>query len=158
MSDDPRATDAELDRLYQQLILEHNRDPRGWGAPVAADRRAEADNPFCGDRVVVHARVDGDVIADVGFTCESCAILKASASMMTQSLKGKSKADAERLFREFQDMVTGRTPEGEQPEELGKLAVFAGVREFPARVKCATLAWHTFRAALEGREETVSTE
>jgi nitrogen fixation NifU-like protein len=142
MSDDSRTSDAELDRLYQQQILEHNRDPRGWGAPAGADRRAEADNPFCGDRVVVHARLDGDLIAEVGFTCESCAILKASASMMTVAVRGKRFADVEALFACFQRVLHGKADQHDE-SHLGPLVALRGVSAFPVRIACATLPWTT---------------
>jgi nitrogen fixation NifU-like protein len=135
-------SDPELDRLYQDVILDHNRRPRGWGAPAGADRRAEADNPFCGDRVVVHARLDGDVVADVGFTCESCAILKASASMMTDAVRGRRVPEIATLFARFQRVLQGK-PQPDDEAALGPLVALRGVAAFPVRLTCATLPWTT---------------
>jgi nitrogen fixation NifU-like protein len=146
---------SELRELYQTMILDHYKRPRNRGRPAAADRSAEGDNPLCGDRVTVHARVLDGVVADVGFEGSGCAISTASASLMTESVKGRRVEDVAKLFDRFHELVTGA---GEPGSDLGKLAVFAGVREFPLRVKCATLAWHTLRAALEGGAATVSTE
>ena len=122
-----------------------------------AARKADGYNPLCGDTVTVYLAVDGDVVKDVAFQGHGCAISTASASVMTELLKGKTRAQAEEMFHTFHDLVTGKARDAD-PERLGKLAVFAGVSEFPVRVKCATLCWHTARAALEGREEPVSTE
>jgi len=146
---------AELQELYQEVILDHNRRPRNFRALEGA-RRVEGFNPLCGDHFAVYVRVDGDVIADVSFQGSGCAISKASASLMTESVKGKSAADAVALFERFQRMLT--SPPDSPLDHLGKLSAFAGVRQFPARVKCAGLAWHTLRAALDSREEVVSTE
>ena len=143
--------------LYQEMILDHNRKPRNFCKLEGANRSAEGYNPLCGDHITVYARLDNDTIQDVSFEGAGCAISKASGSMMTTSLKGKTKMDAEQLFEKFHTMVTGE-PNTPVPPELGKLAVFSGVCEFPSRVKCATLAWHTLRSALEGKNETVSTE
>jgi len=149
----------ELRELYQSAILDHYRKPRNCRAVADANRSAEGHNPLCGDRVRVALRLDDDVIRDVGFTGSGCAICTASASLMTESLKGKTRGEAEALFRRFHALLAGDGGAGEETgPELGKLAVFAGVREFPVRVKCATLAWHTFRAALQGEARTVSTE
>jgi nitrogen fixation protein NifU and related proteins len=146
----------ELRDLYQEVILEHSKAPRNYKALVAANHKAEGYNPLCGDRFTVYLEMDGDTIREVGFQGAGCAISKASASMMTQSVKGKTKAEAERIFHQFHELVTGHSHEDET--ELGKLAVFSGVSEFPVRVKCATLAWHTLEAALEGKQEKISTE
>lgn len=149
---------ADLRDLYQEVILEHSKAPRNYRELEGAQRKAEGYNPLCGDRFTVYLQMDGDSIQDIGFQGSGCAISKASASMMTQSLKGKTKAQADELFHRFHNVVTGQPPtSGDQPE-LGKLTVFSGVCEFPARVKCATLAWHTLQAALEGTQDAVSTE
>jgi nitrogen fixation NifU-like protein len=148
---------ADLRDLYQELILEHSKAPRNYRELKGADHKAEGYNPLCGDHFTVFLHMEGDCIRDVTFQGSGCAISKASASMMTQSLKGKTKAEAEKLFERFHKVVTGQAVNGDQPE-LGKLAVFSGVSEFPTRVKCATLAWHTLQAALEGQQEAVSTE
>ena len=148
----------DLRDLYQDVILEHSKAPRNFRALASANRKAEGFNPLCGDRFTVYLDLEGDAIRDISFQGSGCAISKASASMMTQSLKGKSKADAEKLFGRFHDMVTGHEPSDNEQAELGKLTVFSGVSEFPVRVKCATLAWHTLQAALEGKQDSVSTE
>ncbi|HKV04703.1 MAG TPA: SUF system NifU family Fe-S cluster assembly protein [Candidatus Acidoferrales bacterium] len=149
---------SDLRDLYQDVILEHSKAPRNYRELPAANHRAEGFNPLCGDRFTVYVVTDGDAIRDISFQGSGCAISKASASMMTQSLKGKTTAEAQRLFKRFHELVTGRAPSNGNESELGKLAVFSGVSEFPVRVKCATLAWHTLHAALEGRQESVSTE
>jgi nitrogen fixation protein NifU and related proteins len=149
---------ADLRDLYQEVILEHSKAPRNFKELKDADHRAEGFNPLCGDRFTVYLYMDGDSIRDISFQGSGCAISKASASMMTQSLKGKTRADAEKLFATFHDVVTGRTPANESEAELGKLAVFSGVSEFPTRVKCATLAWHTLQSAMDGTQQAVSTE
>ena len=146
----------DLRDLYQEVILEHSKAPRNYRELKPADHKAEGYNPLCGDRFTVYLQMDGDAIKDIGFQGSGCAISKASASMMTQSLKGKTRAEAEKLFHNFHGVVTGHSEAKEN--ELGKLAVFAGVSEFPLRVKCATLAWHTLEAALNGKQEAVSTE
>jgi nitrogen fixation NifU-like protein len=147
---------SELRELYQTRILDHYKRPRNRGRPEAADRSAAGDNPLCGDRVTVFARVADGVVADVGFEGSGCAISTASASLMTESVKGRRVEEVAKLFDRFHEVVTGA---GEPASDLGKLAVFVGVREFPLRVKCATLAWHTLRAALEGgADAAVSTE
>lgn len=148
---------SELSELYQQVILDHNKKPRNFHKMEAANRRAEGYNPLCGDQLTVYLDLEGEVVKDVSFEGSGCAISKASASMMTQALKGKSRADAETLFNEFHRMVTGELDEEAEPNHLGRLTIFSGVRDFPARVKCATLSWHTMHAALRG-EETISTE
>jgi len=148
----------DLRDLYQQVILDHNRSPRNRGALEGANRRAEGHNPLCGDRVTIYATVEDDRIVDVHFDGQGCAISTAAASLMTLALKGKTVAEAKELFEAYQRMVTG-TPGGPPPpERLGKLAVFKGVCEFPMRVKCATLPWHTLAAALEDRGEPITTE
>jgi nitrogen fixation protein NifU and related proteins len=138
---------AELDDLYQEVILDHNRRPRNFRALENATHQAEGYNPLCGDRLRLFLKVEGETIADATFQGAGCAISKASASLMTDSLKGRAVADARQLFERFHRMVT--TPPDREVEDLGKLSVLAGVREFPTRVKCASLAWHTFKAALE---------
>jgi len=148
---------SELDDLYQDVILEHSKAPRNFHALPAANHKAEGFNPLCGDHFTVYIQMEGDAIRDIGFEGSGCAISKASASMMTQILKGKSRAEAEDLFKRFHALVTGRAPAG-AASDLGKLTVFSGVSEFPVRVKCATLAWHTLQAALAGTQEPVSTE
>jgi nitrogen fixation protein NifU and related proteins len=148
---------SDLRDLYQDVILEHSKAPRNYRALGTANHQAEGYNPLCGDRFTVFIELDGDAIRDISFQGAGCAISKASASMMTQSLKGKTIAEAEALFGRFHDLVTGHAP-ASGAAELGKLAVFSGVSEFPVRVKCATLAWHTLHAALEGKQEAVSTE
>ena len=148
---------AELRDLYQEVILEHAKAPRNYrelGAPAA---KAEGHNPLCGDRCTVFINQQDGVIQDIAFQGNGCAISKASASMMTQALKGKTLPEAEAMFKDFHGMVTGQQKEG-QGAEMGKLKVFAGVSEFPARVKCATLAWHTMMNALNHDEEAASTE
>ena len=147
---------ADLRELYQDVILEHSKAPRNYRELPAANHKAEGYNPLCGDHFMLYLNLDGDVIRDIGFQGSGCAISKASASMMTQSVKGKSREEAEKLFSEFHKLVTGQG-NGNQAD-VGKLAAFSGVSEFPVRVKCATLAWHTLHAALEGQQESVSTE
>ena len=146
----------ELRELYQSVILDHNRRPRNFARPAGANREAHGHNPLCGDRIDVFARVDDGVLADVGFQGSGCAISKASASLMTEAVKGKPLAEVERLFEGFHRVVTAdaRAPVDAAP--LGKLGVLAGVREFPMRVKCATLAWHTLRAALAGGHDATT--
>ncbi|HEY1799557.1 MAG TPA: SUF system NifU family Fe-S cluster assembly protein [Terriglobales bacterium] len=147
---------ADLRDLYQEVILEHSKAPRNYRELKTADHKAEGFNPLCGDRFTVFLEMDGDSIRDIGFQGSGCAISKASASMMTQSLKGKTRSEAKELFERFHETVTGRA--SEKQNDLGKLAVFSGVSEFPTRVKCATLAWHTLTAALDGTQEAISTE
>ena len=146
---------SDLRELYQQVILDHSKKPRNFQKLEGANRAAEGHNPLCGDHITVYVQFQDDVIRNIGFQGLGCAISKASASMMTDSVKGKTKDDAQVLFEKFHHLVTG---EAGDPDDLGKLTVFSGVSEFPIRVKCATLAWHTLRAALEGKGETVSTE
>ncbi len=150
---------SELRELYQSVILDHNRSPRNFGAVDDANRRAEGHNPLCGDRITVHLEVgDGDVIEDLGFQGSGCAISTASASMMTQAVKGKRVEDALALFEAFTGLVTSDPLEDPETDDVGKLAVFAGVREYPMRVKCATLAWHTLKSAMLESGETAKTE
>jgi nitrogen fixation NifU-like protein len=149
---------ADLKELYQQVILDHNKHPRNFHKLEDANRKAEGFNTLCGDRITLYVRLENDVITDVGFEGTGCAIFKASASLMTQALKGKTKAEAVALFDKVHKMLTGEMNPNTEGNELGKLAVFSGVCEFPVRVKCATLAWHTLRAALEAKPEVVSTE
>lgn len=147
---------SDLRELYQQVILDHNRAPRNFRKPEEDETRAaDGHNPLCGDRVTVYVVLDGDVIRDVAFQGSGCAISTASASLMTERLKGKTVAEAREIFASFHSLVMGKDGDREQ---LGKLAVLEGVREFPMRVKCATLAWHTLQAALDKTGETVTTE
>src|SRR5262245_13576000 len=146
---------AELNDLYQEVILDHNRRPRNFRVIDQPTHHAEGYNPLCGDRIDLFLQVDGHIITEVGFQGSGCAISKASASLMTDCLKGCPLADARVMFDRFHRMVT--TPPDAEVEDLGKLSVLAGVREFPIRVKCASLAWHTFKAALD-RAEKASTE
>ena len=147
---------SELMDLYQEVILDHTRRPRNFGWLDSATHRAEGHNPLCGDKVSVALELDGDVVRDIRFQGKGCAISTASASMMTELLKGRKAALLTTAFRQFQDLVTGKTIE--PPEDLGKLVAFAGVAAFPVRVKCATLAWHTVKAALENRQQPITTE
>ncbi len=150
---------SELRDLYQEVILDHNRRPRNFRAIEGASRHAEGYNPLCGDRLSLYLQVEGDVIRDAAFQGSGCAISKASASMMTDSLKGKTIGEAKHLFADFHQMVTGTAgEEATAVERLGKLAVFEGVRQYAARVKCASLAWHTMLSALDDKAEVVSTE
>ena len=147
---------SELRELYQEQILEHSKAPRNFRELQNANHKAEGYNPLCGDHFTIYLDLEGDKIHDVTFQGSGCAISKASASMMTQIVKGKSKEEAAKLFEQFHSLVTGQA-NGDR-ESLGKLDVFAGVSEFPVRVKCATLAWHTLQAAMEGTQEKISTE
>ena len=147
---------ADLRELYQEVILEHSKAPRNYRELPSANHKAEGFNPLCGDHFTLFVDLDGDTIRDIGFQGSGCAISKASASMMTQSVKGKSKQEAEKIFSEFHKLVTGQA--NGNHVDVGKLAAFSGVSEFPVRVKCATLAWHTLHAALEGKQDAVSTE
>ncbi len=150
---------SDLTDLYQEIILDHNKRPRNFGPLPGADHQAEGYNPLCGDQLKVYLRLAEGVIEEVHFEGTGCAISKASASLMTEAVRGKSLAEAEALFGGFHELLTGDpSVRGEAPTELGKLAVFEGVREFPVRVKCATLAWHTLHAALAGDTKPVSTE
>lgn len=147
---------SDLRELYQEVILDHHKKPRNFRKLEGA-RQVEGYNPLCGDKVTVYVQMEGDVVRDVSFQGSGCAISTASASLMTESLKGKTRAEAEALFQAFHDLLTGK-PHEATGASLGKLEVFSGVREFPVRVKCATLAWHTFHAALDGDHNVVSTE
>jgi nitrogen fixation NifU-like protein len=146
-----------LRELYQEVILDHSKNPRNFQVLPGASRQAKGYNPLCGDRITIFVEVEDGVVRNVGFQGTGCAISTASASMMTEALKGKTEAEAEKLFSAFHDLVTGKSELGDG-DGLGKLAVFAGVRDYPVRVKCATLAWHTLKAALARQEEAVSTE
>ena len=148
---------SELSELYQQVILDHNKKPRNYRKIDDANRTAEGYNPLCGDQLTVYLQLKHGIVEDVSFEGSGCAISKAAASMMTQSVKGKTRDEAETLFDEFHRMVKGELDEEATPNQLGRLKIFAGVRDFPARVKCASLSWHTMRAALEG-EDVASTE
>ncbi len=149
---------SDLQELYQSVILDHNRKPRNFGALEGANREADGRNPLCGDEVHVALVVESDVIKDVKFTGHGCAISKASASLMTAAVKGKSRAEAEALFHRFHQLVLGQDENG--GKDLGQLVVFSGVSRFPVRVKCASLSWHTLKAALESESDvaSVSTE
>jgi nitrogen fixation NifU-like protein len=148
---------AESKNLYQEVILDHNRKPRNWGALADATHKSEGVNPLCGDHIHLALRVAGDAVEAISFEGESCAICKASASMMTTAVKGKSRGDAEQLVNEFRDMATGKLDTAATPHHLGRLTVFSGVRDLPTRVKCAILPWHTLHAALNS-QATTSTE
>lgn len=147
---------SELRDLYQEMILDHSKRPRNFGVLEDADREADGHNPLCGDRLRIYVNLVDDVIDDVRFEGSGCAISTASASVMTEVLKGKTLADAQTWFERFHGLVTGKI--SVDAEEFGKLAVFGGVSEFPVRVKCATLCWHTLQAALHNEAETISTE
>jgi nitrogen fixation protein NifU and related proteins len=148
---------SDLRELYQEVILDHHKRPRNFGPLQEANRHAEGQNPLCGDHLSVQVDVEGGIIKNVAFEGAGCAISRASASLMTDAVKGKRVEEAERMFEEFHQMVTSGV-EVAVEESLGKLAVFCGVREFPSRVKCASLAWHTLHAALEAKSEPASTE
>ena len=148
----------EIRDLYQEVILDHNKNPRNFHKMEQADSALEGFNPLCGDHYTFYVKFDGDVIVDVSFEGSGCAISKASASIMSSVLKGRTRAEAERLFELFTAIVTGKIDPVEHVAELGKLAAFAGVAEYPVRVKCATLPWHTMHGALKGAGGSVSTE
>ncbi len=149
---------SELRELYQEVILDHSKRPRNL-REIAGGQKAEGMNPLCGDRATVYLQMDGDVVKDASFVGKGCSISTASASMMTEIVKGKTRAEAEALFERFHDLITGDpTRAGKGGGDLGKLAVFSGVCEFPVRVKCAALPWHTLKAALENEAQPVSTE
>jgi nitrogen fixation NifU-like protein len=140
---------SDLQDLYQSIILDHNRRPKNYGALEGATNRAEGRNPLCGDEVAVELKVEGDAISDVRFTASGCAVSRAAASIMTQVVKGKSVAEADRLFAQFHELVTGKLkPTPEEARRLGEMAAFSGVSRFPVRVKCASMPWHTLQAAL----------
>jgi nitrogen fixation NifU-like protein len=148
---------SELTDLYQEVVLDHSKRPRNFGPLPGETHHAEGLNPLCGDRITIHARVDGGVLSDIRFEGSGCAISRASASVMTGLVKGKRPEEVEAMFQVFHQLVTEGAAPGQDPEALGKLAVFGGVHEFPTRVKCASLAWHTLRSALQG-QATASTE
>ena len=148
---------SDLRELYQEVILDHNKHPQNFGEIEGADRHADGCNPVCGDQLTVYLNLDGDVLTDVNFLGSGCAISKASASLMTEAVKGKTVIEARQLLQHFHAMITDDTVTPD-PVALGKLAVFTGVRDFPTRVKCATLAWHTLRAAFEDSQILVTTE
>ncbi len=140
---------SDLQELYQSIILDHNRRPKNYGALDGATCRAEGRNPLCGDEVNVELRVDDDTVADVRFTASGCAVSRASASIMTQAVKGKSRAEVDRLFTQFHELVTGRfKPDERESRSMGEMAAFSGVARFPIRVKCASMPWHTLQQAL----------
>jgi nitrogen fixation NifU-like protein len=151
---------SELDELYQEVILDHNRSPRNYRAMTNANRKAQGYNPLCGDQVTVYVDLEEGVIKDISFQGSGCAISKASASMMTAELKGKTEAKAKELFDNVHKMLTGEATKNGPPDKsgVGKLAILSGVCKFPARVKCASLAWHTVNSALKGGETVTSTE
>ena len=149
---------TELRELYQQIILDHNKTPRNFGKLDTANRAQEGYNPLCGDHLHVYLHIEAATISDIGFEGSGCAISKASASLMTAALKGKPVAEAVEMFDKFHEMVTAELNAPVDDQSLGKMAVFAGVREFPMRVKCATLAWHTMKAAVDEDQSPVSTE
>lgn len=148
----------DLDALYQSIILDHNRRPRNFRELENADRQSEGRNPLCGDEITVWIKMDGDRIDDVSFKGSGCAISKASASIMTTTVKGKTREEASALFQRFHDLVTGNAAAKPDDPSLGSLAAFSGVSRFPVRVKCASLAWHALRAALHGEGTAISTE
>ena len=147
---------SDLRELYQEIILDHSRHPRNAGKMEDTTGEAQGNNPLCGDRVTVFVKLDGDRIVDARFDARGCAISVASASMMTEMIKGKTVAEAEAIFQRFHEQLTGKT--APVTDENDELAALMGVREFPTRIKCATLPWHTFRAALEGEKDRVTTE
>ncbi len=149
---------SDLEDLYQELILDHNKTPRNCCELDAANRQADGYNPLCGDQITVFLEVENDVVRKVSFQGSGCAISTASASLMTESIKGKTLADAKAIFKKFHSLVTGEPVETDEGPHLGKLEVFSGVCKYPARVKCATLAWHTVNAAIDDTDDVVSTE
>ena len=148
---------SNLEALYQEVILDHNRKPRNFREMENADRRIEGKNPLCGDEITLWVKLDGDKVADISFKGQGCAVSKSSASLMTSTVKGKTVAETRQLFERFHDMITGKLADGER-EKMGSLAALGGVSRFPIRVKCASLAWHALRSALEGGGDEVSTE
>ena len=148
----------ELKELYQQVILDHNKSPRNFRKMENATQFAKGYNPLCGDHIDVYLLIEDGIVKDASFKGEGCAISKASASLMTSILKGKTVQEAEKLFEKFHSLVTGKLGDNPDIDDLGKLAVFAGVQEFPVRVKCASLSWHTMMNALKGNQEKVTTE
>ncbi len=149
---------SDLRELYQEVILDHNKRPRNFRAIEHPSRTAKGHNPLCGDRLTLYVTMDGDRITDVAFEGSGCAISKASASLMTEAIKGRTTSEAEALFDRFHDLVTSPPDEPANTTGLGKLAVFAGVREYPARIKCASLAWHTMKNAVEAVGDVAKTE
>jgi nitrogen fixation NifU-like protein len=149
---------SDLTDLYQEVILDHNRRPRNWGPLPGANREARGHNPLCGDRLTVFLKMTGERIEDVRFEGSGCAISKASASLMTEAVKGRTVPEASSLFQRFQAMVTAPVDKAPSDDSLGKLVVLAGVREFPVRIKCASLPWHTLKAALAASGEVAVTE
>ncbi len=149
---------SDLRDIYQEVILDHSKNPRNFRELTGANHKSEGYNPLCGDRLTVYLLIEGDRVKDISFQGSGCAISKSSASMMTAQLKGKTKQEAQKIFENFHHMLAGDQNKKYDKEILGKLAVFSGVSEFPVRVKCATLPWHTFRAGLEGSHQTISTE
>ena len=150
--------DQELRELYQEVIMDHNKSPRNYRKMDNFTQDCEGYNPLCGDKIHIYLKVNDSIVTDVSFQGSGCAISKASASLMTSEIKGKSTKEAEEIFKNFQDLITGKLGENQGKDKLGKLAVFSGVQEFPVRVKCATLAWHTLNSALHENDRTVSTE
>ena len=149
---------TDLHELYQEVVMDHNRRPRNFRKLEDASRSMEGYNPLCGDRYILYLKLEDGRIADIGFQGSGCAISRASTSMMTETVKGKSKEAAEKVFDAFRRMLTREPGSDFDPDEVGDLEVLSGVSEFPVRIKCATLPWHTLHAALEGREDSVSTE
>lgn len=147
---------SELSDLYQEVILDHSRHPHNYGPLAGADLEAKGHNPLCGDQVRIMLKMDGDRIADIHFEGNGCAISKSSASVMTDAVKGQARAEVDRLFQRFHELVTRGPAAG--TDELDRLSAFAGVAQFPARVKCASLAWHTLKSALERKGGTTATE
>jgi nitrogen fixation protein NifU and related proteins len=148
---------TNLEALYQEVILDHNRKPRNFREMEGADRRIEGRNPLCGDELTLWLKLDGDRVSDISFKARGCAVSKSSASLMTASIKGKTVEEAQRLFDRFHDMITGKLPDGER-ESMGSLAALGGVARFPVRVKCASLAWHALKSALEAGPAEVTTD
>lgn len=148
----------ELNDLYQQVILDHNKNPRNFGKLDPHTHSADGHNPLCGDQIEVQLLIDGDIIKDVMFNGNGCAISKASASIMTTLIKGKNLDEAKQYFDEFHDVITADMDKEIDLDSMGKIAVFAGVREFPSRIKCANLAWHTMNNAIHGKNETATTD
>ncbi|MCE1188794.1 MAG: SUF system NifU family Fe-S cluster assembly protein [Ignavibacteria bacterium] len=149
---------SELRELYQQVILDHNKNPKNFGKIDPHNHSAEGFNPLCGDHLFIYLQTEGDVITNISFEGGGCAISKSSASLMTEALKGKSITEAKEFFERFHNMVTGQASEDDDFEDLDKLAIFQGVRDFPVRVKCASLSWHTMIAALDNNNKSISTE
>lgn len=149
---------SDLQDLYQEVILDHNRNPRNFGRPEAPTASLEGHNPLCGDRITVHITLDGETVREVTFEGQGCAISKASASLMTEAVEGKSKEEIASLMKTFQELVTSEDAPEPDIMETGEVAALAGVRRYPMRVKCATLSWHTLKALLDGNTGKVSTE